>query len=297
MYSKREFRLPQNTARISSYIERFKQSSHTLPVSEGEKFIGLDPLIDQFNTQITQVLDEASQSFKAKKFDESQGQVKMAVHKCFACHTAYQMGPSIERMNVEVKGIPLDAMSKVEVLVALRQFSPALKIIEGKMGQGLKKGQKAEELLPFLRMHLLISVRSLQDIERAKKAVGLYQRALAKQKGSNSPLPSQWLEDLKYWQSQKGGQGEKLALLMDRERKLKAEGFGDRSYVLNLLKSFLLHQSLIDRKNPEALAHVYWQLGQVYQNLNAPILADLPKIYYAACREAAPKSEVAKKCH
>ncbi|MCB0367433.1 MAG: hypothetical protein H6624_02795 [Bdellovibrionaceae bacterium] len=296
LYSKREFRQPQNVKRIESYIERFKQSSHTLPVSVGERFIGLDPLIDQFNTQITQVLDEAAQSFKAKQHDVAQSQVKMAVHKCFACHTAYQMGPQIKRMNVEVKGIPLDAMSKVEVLVALRQFAPALKIIEGKLKQGLKKSRQPVDLMPFLRMHLLISVRSLQDVARAQKAIGLFQKSFAKTKtkaGQGEPT-AQWSEDLKFWLSLKGGESEKLAKVTERSVAMRKTT--ESAYVLNLLKSFLLHQTLIDRKNPEALAQVYWQLGQVYRDLEAPILQDLPKIYFAACREAAPKGETAKKC-
>jgi hypothetical protein len=290
LYSRREFRLAENKKRILSYLERFKQSSHTLPVSEGEKFIGLDPLIGVFNTEIVELLDTATQSYTDGDFDKAQTLVRSAVHKCFACHTAYQMGPLVQRMNVEVKGIPLEAMSKVEVLVALRQFVPALSIIEAK----LSSGGTVEQLLPFLKMHLLISVRSLQDLARAQKAVRLFEKGLGKAKDHQVPL-KQWSDDLAFWESLKGTPSEKATQLAKRGQ-TPATNLSDGSYVLDLLKSYVLHQTLIDRKDQKALAKAYRDLGKAYQSLQAPILSDLPKIYFSACRKAGVGSEIAKDC-
>ncbi|MCC7403318.1 MAG: hypothetical protein IT288_02885 [Bdellovibrionales bacterium] len=290
LYSRREFRLNENKKRILSYLDRFKQSSHTLPVSEGEKFIGLDPLIGVFNTEIGEVLDTATKSYTEGDFDKAQSLVRSAVHKCFACHTAYQMGPLVQRMNVEVKGIPLEAMSKVEVLVALRQFVPALSIIEAK----LSSGGTVEQLLPFLKMHLLISVRSLQDMARAQKAMGLFEKGLGKTKDHQVPLKA-WSDDLAFWNSLKGTTAEKSTQLAQRGQ-TPAANASEGSYVLDLLKSYVLHQTLIDRKDQKALAKAYRDLGRAYQSLRAPILSDLPKIYFSACRKAAAGSEIAKDC-
>ena len=296
IYSAKEFRSPQNAKRISSYIERLKANSHSLPASEGKAFIGLDPLIDQFNTRITRVLGRADRTFKEKKYKIARSQVKMAIHKCFACHTAYQMGPQDNKMNVEVKGFLLVPMGKVEVLVALRQFHGALKILEQQLTKGLKSGQSSQKLMPYLRMHLLISVRALQDMERGQKAIKTFQTALTKAKLPEDLTAASWAKDLTWWAAQKGSAAEKLTQLSTYSQGQGLAATPDQHYVQTLLRTYLLHQSLVDRKKPKALAQAYWQLGQAYRDLRISILADLPNIYFDACSKAAPKSPEAKLC-
>lgn len=279
LYSKIEFRDPKNKKRIISYIQGLKQNIHELPTDDGKSLLGSDPLIDQFNREIPQTLNKALDSFSLKNYDLAQQQVRMAIHKCVACHTAYQMGPYDGKTNDEVVGLPLDSLSKFEVSIALRQFNSALFILESEIADGKGLNQSGALAPVYLRMHLLVSVRSLQDNERALRAIESYAKSRKNSSVEETHLISLWKKDIAFWKELKGDPKEKISQVEKRIGRghLASVKYGD--YVLRLLQSFMLHQSLVEQKDLKEKKRVYKALGESYRALDLPILSDLSVLY------------------
>lgn len=279
LYSKLEFRDPKNKKRITSYIQGLKENIHELPTGDGKNLLGSDPLIDQFNREIPQTLSKALESFSAKNYDLAQQQVRMAIHKCVACHTAYQVGPYDGKTNDEVVGIPLDPLSKFEVSIALRQFNSALLILESEIGDGKRLNQSGPLALFYLRMHLLVSVRSLQDNERALRAIHSYARNRKNSSIEETQLIGIWKKDIAFWQALKGSPKEKLSQVETRILGAHSDSVKYGDYVLRLLSSFLLHQSLVEQTDLKGKKRVYRALADSYRALDLPILSDLSVLY------------------
>lgn len=279
LYSKLEFRDPKNKKRIASYIQSLKENIHELPTDDGKSLLGSDPLIDQFNREIPQTLNKALDSFSLRNYDLAQQQVRMAIHKCVACHTAYQMGPYDGKTNDEVVGIPLDSLSKFEVSIALRQFNSALFILESEIGDGKRLNQSGALAFVYLRMHLLVSVRSLQDNERALRAINSYAKNRKNSSVEETQLISLWKKDIAFWQALKGLPKEKLSQVENRIASGHLASVKYVDYVLRLLQSFLLHQSLIEQKDLKDKTRVHKALADCYRALDLPILSDLSVLY------------------
>lgn len=279
LYSKLEFRDPKNRTRITSYIQGLKENIHEIPANDGKRLLGSDPLIDQFNREIPRTLNKALDSFTVNNYDLAQKQVRMAIHKCVACHTAYQMGPYDGKANDEIAGIPLDPFSKFEVSIALRQFHSALFILESEIAEGKRLNQSGVSAFFYLRMHLLVSVRSLLDNERALRAIDSYAKNRKNPSIEESRVISLWKTDIGFWGSLKGSQKEKLSQVETRisSRHSASLKYGD--YVLRLLESFLLHQTLVDQKDLKEKKRVHKALADCYQSLDLPILSDLSVLY------------------
>jgi hypothetical protein len=250
LYSHSEFRDPANKKTLTRVLNKLSTTAHSLPDEGGKAFIGAEPLIKDARVSLNADFKKARELFEKNSFDEAQTTAQYAVQKCFACHTAHQVGPQFSNTNREVMNIATPfATGKIIVFGALRQFGGALEYIE-----------KQKPTVELAKLHLVISARSIQDFKRAESYIKKFQRAEKDQEVLK--MLSQWQVDLKNWKQNSAA---------------KSTGF-----VGMLRESLLLHNKISADKNSVERKETFKKLGEIYSNLGVAELKPLAEIYMKA---------------
>jgi hypothetical protein len=276
LYSRSEFKDPKNSDSIKKYLQDLANTTHKLPSRSGENLIGAEPLIASAQMDMRGDLEKALNQYKKKNYPEAQSLAFGAIQKCFACHTAHQVGPHFPEMNSEIFAVATPfVLQKAVVFGALRQFDGALKFIETKAFADINKKSPTEDDL--VKMYLVISLRSTQEFSRATD----FLNRLKKEKGissESSAIVDTWISDIKAWK----------AVAKKNLSSLPAAptGKAPASFVQSLRDTYLVHNQLSTEKLlPKAKAELFQRLAQDYLNLNLSTLKDLPEIYSKACKD------------
>ncbi|MGE4131994.1 MAG: hypothetical protein AB7F86_10185 [Bdellovibrionales bacterium] len=289
-YSLREYRDGKNQKAIARHLEVLAKTVHALPVQKGKMLIGAEPLIESAQVDMKAEFEQALAAFKAGNLARSQEQVHSAIGRCFACHTAHQVGPVFQTTNAEVAGIVTPfTLGKATVFGALRQFGGAMDLIEGKAFHEINKDRPETD--PLVKLHLVVSLRATQNFDRA---AGFVQK-LAKLPKAESPAQKillGWLQDIAAWRTL-AATPEKEILHIDEQLAARKGQSLDSQFVLHLWESLSAHRQLSSGKQK---SKSYARLGRVYQEVNFPVLAGLSDIYYRACAKADPKGPIGRDC-
>lgn len=267
-YSSSEFReKKKNEKRILKSLETLAANAHALPAQAGEVWIGAEPLIADSQTGIQKKLKEAADLYKQGRFEDSQKLVHGAINRCFACHTAHQVGPNFPASNSEIMGMASPfTMGKAVVFGALRQFDGALTLIENTTGYAVPRkvgnvslSRENPEANELVKLYMVVALRAQQNFPRALN----YLDRLLKDNEKHAAL-NRWRSDILAWQNGKpSGAGE-----------------GDIQFIANLRESLTLHKQVADKKTtPQAKKAVYTKLAAAYRALGFAPLSDLAEVY------------------
>lgn len=292
LYSAREFRDPKNRKIILRHLNRLGNTIHALPAESGEGLIGAEPLIQSARLDVRDQLNESLHLFEQKKYEAAQQKVHAQMQRCFACHTAYQVGPRFPTANVEVMKMPTQfILGKAIAFGALRQFDGALKLIEGVGFSHIdKKAPLSDDLL---KLYLLVALRSEENFSRAL----LFIDRLNKE----STLPKvfeAWVADIRAWQDLSGKKDpDKMKAYIEERKKASKDQLKDSLFIACLFESSILHKKLAAKvSSPQEKAEIFLQLGKSYSGLGFSPLGDLAKLYFHACAKVVPLESAGKEC-
>lgn len=299
-FTEAAFRAEKSSAIVKRHITDLKKYIHDIPVQAGESLLGAEPLIRSSRSRMESLLAEAEKKYEAKDFSVSQKSVQSAVNNCVACHTAQLRGKRSLRINDEMFRIYTPTLQKVTSLIAIRQFEGAQRAIEHAIQGKMKYQDPPEQLDLLVKAHLLVSLRTLQDEERALKML-----TKAQSQGKNrvsdatKKQAAQWMADLLQWRQFLGKEASTMPAMKKLEwlnqKIAQAENNDEKAYVYLLIKSSILHSTLVNEMNQESFAMSYEDLGGTYQRLGLPFLKELSSVYFDACAKLTG-TEASKRC-
>ncbi len=262
-YSSSEFRDKKNEMRILKHINKLTTHMHTLPAKAGQNWIGAEPLIESAQSDIQKDLKSAEELFRRHEYEAAQAKVHGAIQRCFACHSAHQVGPQFPSTNSEVMAMATPfTLGKGIVFGALRQFDGTLDLIE-KSGyaQISKENPAADELV---KLYFVVALRVEQNFSRAQAFLGRLQKD-----GKNVDIFKRWSEDIGGWQ--KGSPS--------------GPGQGEAQFIANLRESLSLHKQISDVKaSAQVKKQTFAKLAEVYRALNFAPFKDLADLYAAKAK-------------
>jgi tetratricopeptide (TPR) repeat protein len=276
-YSSSEFKDPKNSKVILGHLNSLANALHDLPAESGESMIGAEPLIGNVQFELKGTLNEAIALYRKGDFESAQRRVHGAIQKCFACHTAHQIGPQFPATNGEVAGMPTPFFfGKAVVFGALRQFDGALDLIEKQGFSRIKKSTVTSDDL--VKLYLVVSLRTKQDFPRALAFLKRL-RVLS----PDSEVLKKWETDVESWRDLAGkGTSEKITRFVESRKKVES-GEGDALFVVYLLESSLLHKRFLSKDaTKDYQQSTYRQLAKAYAGLHFSALDDLSSIYAKA---------------
>ncbi len=265
-YSSTEFRDKKNEGKIAKNLEQLAAHTHSLPAKAGEAWIGAEPLIQSAQADIQKDLKRAAGLLRQGQYDESQKLVHGSIQRCFACHTAHQVGPQFPATNSEVMAMATPfTLGKAVVFGALRQFGGALDLIEKAGYAQINKTNPAADDL--VKLYMVVALRAQQNFPRA---LTFLDRLL--KDSPNNPALKRWGEDIKAWQA-----GSPIGAA--------AEGGPEVRFIAHLRESLILHRQVADAKTPaKAKKDVYSKLAAAYEALAFEPLKDLAAVYAKAAK-------------
>lgn len=286
-YSRSEFRSPKNQERILKRIERLSAAAHDLPAASGKSLIGAEPLIESLQVDIKTDLSKAAELYKGQDFDGAQVLLHASIQKCFACHTAHQVGPQFPKSNGEIAGMATPfAQAKPVVFGALRQFDGAMSWIEKEGFVSINKANPQEDDL--VKLHMIVALRAVQNFDRATKLIDRLKKGLPAESPALAAL-NKWSKDIKAWQGA-GGSDKALVDYVSANRSANS----DENLIVNLMDSLVAHRQLASTVS--AKAELYSRLGDDYSAMNLGALGGLPQVYFSACAKADPGGKTGAAC-
>lgn len=268
LYSSTEFRDKKNEKAILKHLEKLASTTHMLPTKSGEVLIGAEPLIESSQVDMKDQLRSAIALYKVGKHEESQKLIHQSVQRCFACHTAYQVGPRFPTTNKEVMAMATPfTMGKAIVFGSLRQFDGALELIE--------KNPATDELT---KLYLVVSLRATQNFARTL--------TFLERLGKSNANAERWIADVKAWQgfAQKNESSENIKSYIDKQRAISGSK-ADSLFVVNLMESYILHKRISTQNvSAQEKKNTFAQLASIYQNLGFTPLSGLAEIYSRKAR-------------
>ena len=287
-FTEAAFRLEKNAAIVRRHLSDLKNNIHEIPVQAGESLLGAEPLIGSSRARMESLLTEAEKKFEVKDFALSQSAVQSAVNNCVACHTAQGRGKQSAKINDEMFRIFTPTLQKVTSLIAIRQFEGAMKAIEHATTGKMKYKDTPEQIDVLVKAHLLVSLRTLQDEERALKILTQVQsQAKSRVLEETKKKAAQWASDILQWRQFLGketaGKSSMQKLEWLNQKIAQAGSDDEKAYIYLLIKSSILHSTLIHEMSQESFAMSYEDLGGTYQRLGLPFLKELAGVYFDAC--------------
>lgn len=289
-YSPREFADQKNEKNILRHLNTLASITHLMPTESGARLIGSEPLIESAQLDMQADFTEAIDLYKKGKKKAAQKQIHSSIQRCFACHTAYQVGPTFPTTNQEVMGMPTPfLLGKAVVFGALRQFDGALNLAET-----VGSNSKDAVMDDMSKLYFVISLRVKQDFQGSLDFLDKLMN-----KNPEQPALVSWKSDIQAWRS--------LAAEKDADMKLDAyvsdqlkTGVGrneESLFVVYLMDSMTQHRKLSEATIlPADKAATYLRLARVYEGLYFTPLEDLPEIYRKACIAADPHGPTAHAC-
>ncbi len=294
LYSKTEFKAPQNRKIILDHLQKLSKTSHTLPIKSGEMLVGAGPLLAASRNEMSEDIDRATKLFKENRFVEAQKMVHRSVYNCFACHAAHQVGPAFPNTNQEVMRLATPFTSeKAIVFGAMREFGGALDFIERNGFSSIAiKSPHSDDLV---KIFLVISVRTLSQFDRALTFVSKLTAKQAKSSPAKATLAA-WTSDLQAWKVlfQKGDRLEMQKWIASRRAAQPTEPA--KSLVLDIIESWHLHTLAAQNEVASGKAEKYLRLAQLYRAIDLQPLNGLVKIYADACLIQTPAKTTAEAC-
>lgn len=261
-----------------------------------------DPALPYIANLFQRDIEIAYKSLEEGHAEYAKGILRNSVSYCIACHTRTRSGADFPLVTAfEERMKKASWIDKIEFQTAIRQFDPAISDVMGK----LKDPSKVVSPLDLERgakIALAIAVRYKKDPERAvflAKSVGESPNATLSMKEASK----KWLSDLREWQDEKKKSYESDKELLQAARdlikkvgKATAPAVGHNE-VRFLRASHLMHDLLRQYPKSPYTAEALYIIGSAYDSLEELGLWSLNEMYFMACIEKAPHSDIAMSCY
>ncbi len=291
----------KNAARIEREIKSISTFSHELNKNSKEP-AQADPTLQLFSGFLANETNEAYRSFRDGQIGYARDILRSVPGNCLACHSRNASGPDFVSLPLEPSAA-LKPIEKAEFYAATRQFDRAIELYQ-KVIRGQEKPkldfyglEKAE------RDALLIAVRFKRDPALAKAIV---QSAL-----DNTESPrflkddaAQWKKSIEEWElevpreikTEEGLYAESQRLIA-RARTVQTYSMDHSADIIYLRASTTLYDLVQAAPNGKHVSEALLLLGMCYEVLSPHRMENLHNVYYEACIERSPHSEIARTCY
>lgn len=290
MFNSKRYSDPNNKQFISTYLKNINQMASGLDQHTGKGLSGNDPLFNVGIKGLKTLIQKSSESYFVENYEYSQRLLQTSLNYCTTCHTRTSIGPSfIQRDKFDDITSQLETLEHTQVLVATRQFSKAISVLESGLNrEPWKDSEKKDEALERL---LTIILKNEENPNQALEILGhLNLNQLSPKTLKEIP---KWKDYLKKWASGKLDKKEHQRELL----KSRNKGARPHHFVEALHHSVILHKSLSTEQEKLWRARTYGALGLIYEAYPTLGFWSLPGHYFETCIYESPGSKTALKCY
>lgn len=272
--------------------------------SHGAQVPDQDPTLPYLSSLFREDMGRAYRSLQAGHIDYAKGVIRSSVSYCIACHTRSNSGAQFPLLSSFSSQLSTASwVDRISFQAASRQFDPVYNEVVRQLKGRQEKQVTAMDLEKGVQIALAITVRVKQSPEQAM--------TLAKSV-FNSPLMNDfmkkkaqlWIKDIGDWQREGPRTYEKDADYLAQATQLvgildaKSEAaWKPGSEVKYLRASMLMHQMLGKYPNSPLAAEALYLTGLSYDVLQDLGIWSIHEMYYQACIEKKPHSELAERCY
>lgn len=297
MRNKQEFK--NKTQKIYSISLSIDQGAgHGVKTPDGDLTL---PYIAQL---FREDIERAYRSVEAGQIEYAKNILRSSVSYCIACHTRSQMGPQfplLQSFSEPLKGASW--VERISFQAASRQFDTVYQEVMGQLRDGHTLTATPMELEKGIRIALAIGVRVKQSPQQAL----LLARSVSESKLTSAAMKKDadlWIADLKAWGSEKKSVYKSDIDYISTARKLIGNKTGDEdpvwtagSEIKYLRASLLMHDLLGAYPKSPFTAEALYLIGLSYDVLHDFGIWSLHEMYYQACVEKKPHSQLARRCY
>jgi hypothetical protein len=295
------FAAEANRARLEVALRRLRDGATLLSDHARGKDVGFSHL----SSTLARDAADVQHRFQLGRYDEARFLLGELADDCVACHARLPYGGNSEIGRslwnaVDASQLPLD--QRVRLLVATRQFDPALQSYESLLGNtkgALALAPAQLDLGGYLSDYLAIAIRVRRDLPRARRHLDAWRRREA--------LPAYLDELTRIWVDALGtldvptAPGEELArakAVLEEARKVRRFPADRAGLVHDLVASGLLHRRVSADGAPTSdSAEAYYLLGVTELRIGSSYWLTEPEAYLEAAIRAAPKSASARQAY
>jgi hypothetical protein len=298
--SNERFNDPKNFKRIQKNADALAALAHDLKIKDGDA-PDADPSIKIIAGQFDKEAGRAAQTLKLGHREYARGVLKSLTSYCMACHTrsgGLSFGGALPSDAFQ-KFTPLE---KAAFFTATRQFDRSLEEYELILAKSKPDGS-IFDWEKALRSSLAIAVRVKKDPDRS---LSLVERALS---NPNSPYflkeqATQWKASIEKWKAEpsqkaqtEAGYYAQALRLMSQAKELQKYPADRSADVLYLRASSAVHDLMSFAPNGAHATEALYLAGLSYEVLRDLKLADIHEVYYLACVNRSPHTEIAQRCY
>lgn len=261
-----------------------------------------DPALPYIAGLLRQDIERAYQGLNDGHVDYAKSAVRNSVAYCIACHTRTQGG--VEFPLLKAFAEPLKRASwieRMEFMAASRQFDGVLQEVKKQLNKPTDPPINHLDLERASRVALSIAVRVKKDAKAAESVAN----AVKNSKASSFAMKEGakvWLQDIATWKKEGKKKYKSDKEMMDAAKALighaRAPGpvVGGHAEVDYLRASVLVHDLIKTYPSSPLLAEALYMIGLSYDSLRELGLWSLHEMYFLACIDKAPHSELGEKC-
>ncbi len=272
IFDQQQFESPDNQSFLKKQIHKLSEESKSIkhdPVTFTK-----DPTLRFVARQFSDEIQSAEQNFNAGWLEYSRGQLIKVTSYCLECHTRMRDGASFNPENSNRDYLTrLPVASRIEFMIAFRQFEPAYNLALENLKLDLKDTKIEIDSNRIARLGLLVATQYLQDQEKTEKIIQTIEK--------NSTLPEYlrkanrtWKKSLANWD---------INATLNSLPDVRAFNSRRLSEVDDMVTIPALLRLLSTPLNREELGESLYLAGQSYENLQRFSFISLHENYYESC--------------
>lgn len=262
-----------------------------------------DPALPYIAGLLRQDIERAYQGLNDGHAEYAKSAVRNSVAYCIACHTRTKGGVEFPLLKAFTE--PLKRASwieRLEFMAASRQFDAVMEEVKKQLNKPTEPPINHLDLERASRVALSIAVRVKNDPKQAESLATTVRSSKASSFAMKEAAKV-WLEDIRLWRKDA-----KKKYASDNEMMTAAKalihhaqapgtGVGGHSDVDYLRASVLMHDLIRKYPSSSLLPEALYLIGLSYDSLRELGLWSLHEMYFLACIDKAPHSEIAEKCY
>lgn len=300
IYSTAAFQDPQNKQAIIDEIQKFKKLAHNVHMEANDKAKSQDPSLQFISAHLEDDSSEALAAFKADNREYARFKLKKLTKNCFQCHSRSDQGPEFAGLNLKLSESSMRLTELADVFTATRQFDRALETLLKIFDNSEAAEKDPVEFQRAVRNYLAIAVRVKEDPALAS---ALVEKVLAYKQAPQylRDDASRWRLDIAKWKTEKNSSRPDLLKsamkLIDQAKDAQEYPMDNRSDVLYLRATAILHKYLETAKDKKKMSDAMYSLGHCYEVLNDIGQWYLQETYFESCIRNLPHSAIARRCY